>query len=423
MPQEKEDLTLKANPEGDPVTVTATTRNSSTPTRDLPTPEPTDSNSTLERDLLPEPSTSSPSEAEAEVEAGALTPGARESPLRPPSPSIPTLSSTEEAQQPPGTPTLRSPESYATRSIGRHMVISGAEFEPVRIQEEPGDEAIAEREEAIVEGEEELREPDSLVPSGRESVMRPGLERSEASEGEGESIELEPEMADSVDQSPAPSRRRSPTPGLLETTLDSTSPPRVDAVDSVPPTSLQVLSPLNLDSSSPTEPEPKKTSQGSLLYRLGLTSSPQSNSAPRSYLLGGLSIPGASILAQSHPRRPESPPAEPKRERLSRNPGPMGSRAYVLEWIRKGDELDEEIGEDTQVWDIDVRLYSLALSRSSRGTDTLLSSPCRAGRSGGASASPSSCKFTLPENSPLSEKLPLLRFFSRRTFLSLHLEG
>ena len=138
------------------------------------------------------------------------------------------------------------------------------------------------------------------------------------------------------------SDRTESTQAVEESPLSS--PPHQILAETTPSTSSSTSHPP-----LSTRSRPPAQSSSSIFYRLGLTSAP---TAPptASYLLGGLSIPGASILAHSHKRHS----IVAKRERLSRNLGVMGGKGYVMEWIRKGDEFDEEIGEDTQIWDIDV---------------------------------------------------------------------
>lgn len=168
------------------------------------------------------------------------------------------------------------------------------------------------------------------------------------------------EVSSEEEEVPVETTSSSAPEDSIRANLMSIIPPTETSVESPPGTKLEETL-TELRPPAPTRPSPP-TSRGSILYRLGLVSSPSSTTPSRSYLLGGLSIPGASILARSHPHRPPSPvSSEPKKERLSRTPSAMSGRGYVLEWVRRGDELDEEIKPETQIWNIDVGSLSIQL--------------------------------------------------------------
>ncbi|GAA5963101.1 hypothetical protein JCM3765_001770 [Sporobolomyces pararoseus] len=232
-------------------------------------------------------------------------------------------------------------EGYASRSIGRHLIISGTEFEPIRDTEEaaPGVEKPG-------QSEGHIRTVEVRCEAGEEETK----EKNEKSEEEDSKSNEK-----TTDTSP----EESSTAPVQETTSPTSDVQMGEPYEEMPALPASTFDPSASSSppasiSEQSRPPPTR-SQGSILYRLGLISpSSASTTSPRSYLLGGLSIPGASILAHSHPRRPPSPLAsELKPDRLSRVPTVMSGKGYVMEWIKKGDELDEDIKEDTQIWDID----------------------------------------------------------------------
>lgn len=219
-------------------------------------------------------------------------------------------------------------------------MISGTEFEPIEL--------------GIVEGEavnEQVSEELSAIAPRGEVEEDYGVE--EASEQVEGKEENEEESINVNDEGSAIGGSEQDT--SMELTIN-TEPNRV-AQETLPTPPRQCLpttdsSPVISTSLPPrySISRPPAQSSSSFFYRLGLASAP---TAPptASYLLGGLSIPGASLIAHSTNKRHS---VIAKRERLSRNLGVMGGKGYVMEWIRKGDEFDEEIGEDTQIWDIDV---------------------------------------------------------------------
>ncbi|GAA6012264.1 hypothetical protein JCM11491_007076 [Sporobolomyces phaffii] len=260
-----------------------------------------------------------------------------ESPAR--SPRSPSASPSRSVRGYAEAPEILVP--YATRSIGRHLVISGAEFEPIEVERERGNEGTGKiddpqaSEGSVDEGglivEAEIPE---LTRQNDEETLGPqfvgateGVATQERFQGSSDS----PSSLRAIDQDSTSSFKTETRPSVIA----------AGSTDS-PVACLAAPRPHRATSSS----------QGSLLYRLGFASSP-SSAVSRSYVLGGLSIPGASILAHSHPRRPPSPPLELKRPRMSRSLGVMSGRGYVMEWIRQGDELDDEIKEETQIWEID----------------------------------------------------------------------
>lgn len=249
-------------------------------------------------------------------------------------PTLPTTSS-----NPLDSPPI-SPRSYASKSIGRHLVTSGTEFEPIELEIAQGGES----------NEQVIEELSGIVPGGEAKEdygVGEAIEQVEGKEtNEEESINvndegsaiggLEQDTMKELTINAAPNR-------VAQETLPTPPRQRLTTTDSSPTISTS-LPPRHSIS------RPLAQSSSSFFYRLGLTSAP---TAPptASYLLGGLSIPGASLIAHSTNERHS---VIAKRERLSRNLGVMGGTGYVMEWIRKGDEFDEEIGEDTQVWDVDV---------------------------------------------------------------------
>ena len=248
----------------------------------------------------------------------------------------------DESESPP-----ISPGSDATRSIGRHLVISGTEFEPIELESAKGEEVLEREIEAIG------RDRAGAIDEGKKGLG--GLVEGEETEkaSQGGSIN-----ADDEETSFSRQTEQKPSDQLLNRT-ESTQTAEESAPNSPPHRCLSETTPSTASTTShpplSTRSRPTAQSSSSILYRLGLASAP---SAPptASYLLGGLSIPGGSILAHSHKRHS----ILAKKERLSRHLGVMSGKGYVMEWIKKGDEFDEEIGEDTQTWDIDVG-YSISL--------------------------------------------------------------
>ncbi|GAA5980703.1 hypothetical protein JCM5350_006358 [Sporobolomyces pararoseus] len=238
---------------------------------------------------------------------------------------------------------LASVEGYATRSIGRHLVISGTEFEPIRGTEE------AALESETLEGSNGFKGITNEEGKSQEDASKEKSEKSEQGE-EAESNE-EAKVTSPEEPYPATAKDTTTTTSNLPVAVRAEELPAGPTSSLEPSTSSTALPSI----SGPSRPPPS-SAQGSILYRLGLfsPSSAGTTSSSRSYLLGGLSIPGASILAHSHPRRTPSPPAlDFKPERMSRVPSVMKGKGYVLEWIKNGDEFDEAIKEDLQIWDID----------------------------------------------------------------------
>jgi hypothetical protein len=222
-------------------------------------------------------------------------------------------------------------------------VISGTEFEPIQSEERSTIEVD-------IGNSEEMQDE-----AGRE-VLGSGIQTEESMDVRREEEKLE-ELA--LQEDPGEGR-------TLEITVTGEQKPHSKVEEDLSTESTETTSATPILESSispsptPSAPNYPQTSpaapQRSILYRLGLVSSPSTTTASssRSYLLGGLSIPGASILAHSHPRPPSPASTDMRADRLSRVPSVMSGKGYIMDWIRKGDELDEEIKEDTQIWDIDV---------------------------------------------------------------------
>ncbi|GAA5928559.1 uncharacterized protein JCM15063_003910 [Sporobolomyces koalae] len=199
--------------------------------------------------------------------------------------------------------------TYAIASIRRQLIVSGTEFEPVR-----GD--------STQEQIPPLREADQSETKRNDKLGQ--LEQAAST------VLLAEAAPDDQTNESQPVSRNSSAMSNLRALTGRTESPSVSTGSSL---------------------RPQSVSHGSIFYRLGLSMIPSSSSLPSSrILLGSLSIPGASILAHSHRPRPVTPTERP--ELLSRNPVTMTSDAFVLDWIQKGDKLDESIQDET-IWHID----------------------------------------------------------------------
>ncbi|GAA5867687.1 hypothetical protein JCM1840_006657 [Sporobolomyces johnsonii] len=258
-------------------------------------------------------------------------------------------------------------EPYATRSIGRHVVVSGIEFEPAdwlstpEGEEEPLiAELLGAEQPAVVVGDGEH----SVVVGAAEPLVEAAVGARTAGDGEEPETKelLETDAPASVcDEEPIEEvepfasteeggELESPS-GVAEVVdealpymssdVGATTTSPSEANDDLPNLPSLPLAASSLPSTHPSA-EP-----ASSFFHLGLGSI-SASSPSQTYVLGGLSVPGASILAASH-----SQLSTPKKARLERKSATMADKGFVLEWIRKGDELDEEIGEETQVWEVE----------------------------------------------------------------------
>ncbi|TNY23505.1 hypothetical protein DMC30DRAFT_347374 [Rhodotorula diobovata] len=229
------------------------------------------------------------------------------------------------------------PAEYATRSIGRHLVMSGTEFEPTWSEE--GADAVTGA--VAVAGQDgETRRPRAMER----------VEESDEVKAEGAVIPGDAEG----DQAPdAKLARDDSDAGHGDSSCAALSAP------TLPP--VRAASPL-----PPSRPAPPS---GSFLFRLGLV--PSSTSSAFSLLLPALGrtpIPGASILAataappssqHAHARRAPLPRLTSTRRAVA--PSGAEGKALLLRWVEEGDALDEEVGDGEggdgaggQRWDIDA---------------------------------------------------------------------
>ncbi|GAA5953085.1 hypothetical protein JCM21900_005062 [Sporobolomyces salmonicolor] len=258
-------------------------------------------------------------------------------------------------------------EPYATGSIGRHVVVSGIEFEPNYWPSTPEGEQepfIAEllgaEQPAVVIGGGEHSAPVGAVEpllvadvgartvgAGEEPEMRELLEAETPASVRDEDPIEEVEPYESTEEDVV-LESASEVAEMLDEALPFTSndagattitPSQAD-VDLPNPPLLPITAPF------PHPTHPSSASASSFFY-LGLGSSSPSSHSP-TYVFGGLSVAGASILAAAH-----SQLSTPKKARLDKIMATMSDKGFVLEWVRKGDELDEEIGEATQVWEVE----------------------------------------------------------------------
>ncbi|GAA5997834.1 uncharacterized protein JCM10292_006845 [Rhodotorula paludigena] len=237
--------------------------------------------------------------------------------------------------------------SYATRSIGRHVVVSGTEFEPTWLDGlgETGEGQVAKG--AIVSRDEQWADsPGSQHGQDTPHLLAPdgdGAEEKQDSSDDLPQVDLL-----SLDEQ---NIHRPPTPQSPAPVQALTYPRPLDVGPAVRPPS-PATPPRQALSPAPTS---------SLLFRLGLTPSSNSSvSGTFSFLvpaLGRTSIPGASILAATS-APPSSPPRKARLPRLGSTrrgaaPTAADSKALLLRWIEEGDELDEEVGDESQTWEID----------------------------------------------------------------------
>ncbi|GAA6012931.1 hypothetical protein JCM10207_008383 [Rhodosporidiobolus poonsookiae] len=239
-------------------------------------------------------------------------------PLAPPSPSL--VGSDPDAEL----------AAYATRSIGRHVVVSGIEFEP--IPGTPTEEIEEGGEGGELSVEELLRLEEAAV--GRERGLETVKEEQSPREEQGEPVNLQ----DGGDDGLLNRRPSSPAP--------RSAPPAVSIA-----------------------PAPAGVS-ASFLFRLGLASTPSASGFSLSLPLplpGRPTLPGGSVLAATS--APSSPPRKKRLPRLDeRRPGGVvggDGREAVLRWVEEGDEMDEKVEEEQreredgregkwQVWDIET---------------------------------------------------------------------
>ncbi|GAA5825738.1 hypothetical protein JCM11251_000354 [Rhodosporidiobolus azoricus] len=251
---------------------------------------------------------------------------------------------------------LSEPASpYPTRSIGRHVVVSGTEFEPI-----PGT-AAAEEDEPIYSceaGEAELS-VEELLRRKEEEAFRKRRSSRDVGLADADAVQ---------DQETAEEAKQQEEDGLLS--LPSTSPSASHSPLTAPAADFRPPSPTV----TPAEPLRSPQATGSVLFRLGLTSSPSSTYPSLAFPLslplprpGRLIVPGATILAATG-AAPHSPARKKRlprpedavgigRTRLGAVAGAEGGKEKVLRWVIEGDELDEEVregGEGVQVWDVEA---------------------------------------------------------------------
>ncbi|GAA6027416.1 hypothetical protein JCM8097_007846 [Rhodosporidiobolus ruineniae] len=323
-------------------------------------------------------------------------PGAAAVPLPPSAPATPAAA---HPAAPPSTPPSRvrpSPLSvsttsatnlglgaiprdspYATRSIGRHVVVSGTEFEPIPSpvsggdsgrgttlsaeaeleaagelsveellaqQEEDGQGARMARRASEVSGgesEAELAAIEDEVWRVHEEEMRAKevyvVEKEEEEEEEEGDL---PKSASAVDERLAPVEPSTP---LSAEPAPPFTPSRTTAPPALP--SSTFLNLLGLSSPS---------SGGGLTFRLPVP------------LPGRSTIPGASVLAAtSAPASPAKKRRLPRLEDKATGGGGGAAAAYdgrevLMRWVREGDEADEavlrevEADGEVQVWDVET---------------------------------------------------------------------
>ncbi|GAA5850151.1 hypothetical protein JCM9279_003545 [Rhodotorula babjevae] len=311
----------------------------SSPTPSSPPPYPPSSRPTptsapphpFSRSAAPSPSPATP----APLPRARSTSRARSRSSSSPSRSLTTLA----------TPSTRRP--YATRSIGRHLVVSGTEFEPTW---DEGAATSGEAEDAAADGKERC---DGTSSATADAVAASGAH--EHGEGAHEPLEaVEGPAPASVDEQQA----LVASLGEDDEGHDDADPgSAVAAVEAVAPSPVRPVSP-----SAPPRPPPPT---GSFLFRLGLV--PAAATATSSALslflpaLGRTSIPGASILAATA-AAPSPSLALARRIPLPRltstrratAPSAAEGKALLLRWVAEGEALDDdELDEGIQRWDVE----------------------------------------------------------------------
>ncbi|KPV75362.1 uncharacterized protein RHOBADRAFT_53347 [Rhodotorula graminis WP1] len=325
---------------------------------------------------------SSPSSALADLTLSSLSSPASPSPLTSPvaiasspaSPSSPTPSSFARSAAPsPTTPARpadahsssrarsssspsRSPTSptsatartpYATRSIGRHLVVSGTEFEPTWGE---GAAALAAAEGATA-GDEQRREGSGGGVTGAAAAA-------DEAQGHGENA-LEP--LESVEESPRSALDAEPALVASSPSVDDEGLERSEPAAPAATVESSALSPGRPVSPIPLSRPPPPT--GSFLFRLGLV--PAATAATSSAIslflpaLGRTPIPGASILAATaatpspeHARRVPLPRLTSTRRATA--PSAAEGKALLLRWVDEGDALDDDgLDAATQRWDVE----------------------------------------------------------------------
>lgn len=216
-----------------------------------------------------------------------------------------------------------SSEPYATRSIGRHVVVIGTEFEPTWVV----DKSVAGADEPTTKSE--LGELGKLLPTIAREVQLAPRDVGQSDEGARYNCDT---------STSAPPNKDSPSNEVADR---------------------RGLSPLAI---------PPPATQ-SFLFRIGLApffDTSASTSAFSRFLptLGRTPIPGASVLAATSAASSLAaapPPAKPQLPRLESHRAstlPDG-KTLLLRWVEEGDELDEAVdyGENgegsVQCFDID----------------------------------------------------------------------
>ncbi|KAJ8295018.1 Sorting nexin lst-4 [Rhodotorula toruloides] len=231
--------------------------------------------------------------------------------FRPASNTITSASSTAGETAGCGSLDVDSPEPYATRSIGRHVVVSGTEFEPTWVA--AGDKI------GVVEADVEVASDLSVAPE----------------------MEVEKVQVPLDDEDPM---KRGHVNEVLNATADAISSPQVNAAAMLD----EMAAPIR--SRPPAVPAPFTQS---FLFRIGLgpffNTSPSSSTLSRFLpALGRTPIPGASILAAtsaSSSLAAASVSTKPRLPRLETHRAsklPDG-RTLLLRWVEEGDELDEVV--------------------------------------------------------------------------------
>ncbi|GAA5970913.1 hypothetical protein JCM11641_004506 [Rhodosporidiobolus odoratus] len=263
--------------------------------------------------------------------------------------SPPTTTSPSLA--PPAMPVHEDSASYPIRSIGRHVVVSGIEFEPI-----PGTptEEMDEKDVELSVDELLRREEQATSRANAEGAMN-------AREAEGGRAKAEGTAADDL--------------------LNPATPPHAGEHEA--PSSPLKAPPADVGHTVPPRPAPVSSS---LLFRLGLSSTPSSSfslSLPLP-LPGRSTIPGASVLAATH----EITPKKRRLPRLEDEAKPEGrGKEVVMQWVEEGDEEDdrvEELESETgksgglQVWENEASSFS-PFPRSGVCSKLLTLSVCQAG--------------------------------------------
>ncbi|GAA5861055.1 hypothetical protein JCM8547_008020 [Rhodosporidiobolus lusitaniae] len=299
------------------------------------------------------------------------SPPSPSSPFLKPDPSTPSalsphLSTANDltAPSPPSTP------SYPTRSIGRHVVVSGIEFEPI-----PGTPVVEQRSPSWNrDSEKEGGRAEEEELTVEEMVRRENLVWEEA---EREEEEAKRRAAAEADEGYAKEEAESGQEKVKINRTSTVSPAddlltRASNVPIASPPSSLAAAPVQPPRTPPPPSSRPPPVSGSFLFRLGLTSSPSSSSAPGGFsltlpLLGGsgrTTVPGGTILAQTG-AEPSTPPRKKRLPRLDspggKGAGGEGGVELVMKWVGEGDELDEQVLEEqekgggtTQVWDIEA---------------------------------------------------------------------